>query len=354
MKFIHLSNVNLGAEPIRSDHLTVNRAEDAANDFYSVLRTCQEDDIDALFITGTLFVKPPTEEELRDLDDRFLRLSDTRVFYAPGVFPGGGDNSVYTNYEWRSNTHVFSGESIQRIHVSRFSVEVTGVGYSARSWHKVKPSGLVRGRKGAIQVLLLPFSGEAADSGSPEELKALPFDYIGAGQTHSYLSENGNRVYAPGSFTSAGFDDTDRHGYIVGNLEDDGRKRAALSCQFISGRCKEYLEIRVNAHNEILYQEVEDQVRAAMEDYGMDNVYRIRISGDSSPSLYIMKDSLYQLGNVLEIVDETDTDAVKKLLTGGRDEKAITRFVDAVLSEEDVSVKQKAIQYGIDALLSEE
>ncbi len=356
MKFIHVSNVNLGMEPFQSEHLTVDRNADMWNDFLRVVDLCGSEDVDVLFITGTLFVRKPSLEELARLDERFLRLADTRVFFAPGVFPDGGDNSVYSEYPWKSNIHVFTGESIQRIHVARLKMEVTGVGYLPRSWHKVKPFSLSRGRKGAVQVLLLPFFGDPSEnaSRSPEELKSLPFDYIGVGQNAEYLSDNGNRVFAPGSFASAGFEDSARHGYIFGTLEDDGHKRAALRNQFVSMETREYLEIRVNAHEEIRYQEVEEQVRNAIETYGTNHIYRILISGASSPSLYIMKNNLYHLGNIFEVRDETDTDAVRKILMKGSEETAVTRFVDQVLSEEDSAVKQKAIQYGIDALLQEE
>ena len=353
MKFIHISNVGLGAQPISSPHLTVDRAQDAWNDFLQVLTACREEEVDALFITGTLFSTAPDESALRDLDERFLRLSDTRVFFAPGVFPDGSDNGVYDRYPWKSNTHVFTGDSIQRIHVARHSMEVTGVGYLAKSWHKVKPFGLTRGRKGMIQVLLMPFAGDSADASLQEELKSLPFDYMGFGQKQSFLSENGNRVYAPGTFQSSGFEDADRHGYILGTLQDEGKKRASFRCQFVPVENHEFMEIRVNAHEEIRYQDVEEQVRTAIRTYGEQHVYRILISGASSPSLYIMKDNLYRLGKVFDIIDETDTDRVRQLLQKGSEETTVTRFVDQVLSEHDSTIKQKAIQYGIDALLEE-
>ncbi len=353
MKFIHISNVGLGAAPMQSPHLTVDRAADAWSDFLQVLSVCREEEADVLFITGTLFSAVPDEAALRDLDERFLRLPDTRVFFAPGVFPDGSDNSVYYSYPWRSNTHVFTGDSIQRIHVARLSMEVTGVGYLPRSWHKVKPLGLTRGRKGVIQVLLMPFVGNSADTAASEELKSLPFDYVGFGQKRSLLSENGNRVYAPGTFQSAGFEDADRHGYIMGTLEDEGKKRPSFRCQFVPLDNHEYMEIRVNAYEEIRYQDVEEQVRNAIVTYGEQHVYRILISGASSPSLYIMKDNLYRLGKVFEIIDETDTDRVRSILQKGSEETTVTRFVDQVLSEDDSTVKQKAIQYGIDALLQE-
>ncbi len=354
MKFIHLSNIDLGAEPMHSEHLFVDRAADAWNDFLRVLELCRTEEVDALFITGRLFLKTPGEEELQALDERFLHLPDTRVFFAPGIFPGGGDNTVYSEYPWKSNTHVFTGDSIQRIHVARLSMEVTGVGYSARSWHKVKPDHLTRGRKGAIQVLLLPFAGDSPEIPSADTLKALPFDYMGIGQNRSFISENGNRVYAPGTFEPSGFEDADRHGYIMGELDNDERKRAGIRCQFVSAENREYLEIRVNAHEDIRYQEVEEQIRNAIDTYGRDHVYRILISGASSPSLFIMKDNLYRLGKVFAVIDETDTDAVRALLQKGSEETAVTRFVDQILSEDDSAVKQKAIQYGIDALLEEE
>ena len=354
MKFIHLSNIGLGTEPFVSERLTVDRAADTMRDFLQILELCQTEDVDALFITGMLYVRTPSQEELKDLDERFLRLSNTRVFFAPGVIPDGGDNHVYSDYPWRSNTHVFSGESIQRIHVSRFSMEVTGVGYQPKSWHKVKPANLGRGRKGAIQVLLLPFEGEAFDTGDPEKLRMLPFDYIGVGQKTCVVSDSTSRVFSPGIFESEGFEDTERHGFIMGEMTTDGKKRPQLSCRFTPLSCREYLEIRVNADPQIRYQEIEEQVKNAISQYGAENIYRIIISGTSSPSLYIMKNNLYQLGSILEVRDETDTDEVRKLLSGGNDEAVVTRFVDTVLSEEDSQVKQKAIQYGIDALLEAE
>ena len=67
MKFIHIADVHLGAQPDRKIWSN-ERTDEIKMAFNDIVRTCEEKQIDLLLIAGDLFDKPPEEKELKELD----------------------------------------------------------------------------------------------------------------------------------------------------------------------------------------------------------------------------------------------------------------------------------------------
>ena len=352
MKFIHLANVFLGTGPLENSRFTIDRTTEYYADFLKVLDVCKEEKIDALFITGNLFDHVPAEEELQDLDDRFMELPDTRVFLLTGEKDAPESAETAKKYSWRSNTTVFAGDCIERVYVSKLNTEITGIGYSEKTWERVKTESLTRGRKGTVQVLLLPFMGSGRTAELPEYEGGLPFDYIGIGQERFFKGRGREKIYSPGLFEPEGFSQQLTHGYFTGELNPELRGTPGLSIRFEQGAKREYMTLKVNAAEEISYVEAEQRIRSAIDKYGKDNIYRILLTGKASASLCLMRDKLYELGLVAEIQDEMDREDAMEHMKGSATGDALSRFLGAPIDEEDAKIRKKALEYGVNALFA--
>ena len=78
MKFIHIADVNLGAQPDRGRIWSDVRAKEIYSTFHRVIEVCEEQKIELLLIAGNLFYTRPTEQDLKELDFQLRKIPNTR------------------------------------------------------------------------------------------------------------------------------------------------------------------------------------------------------------------------------------------------------------------------------------
>ena len=191
MKYLHVANLQLDPESPREE-------------FFRLIEHCRKEEKDVLFITGNVFLEKPSEQVLAAFDEALSVLSKTRIFIVSGRNEAKGGQNPGIHYAFHSATTWFPENCIQRIFLARFQLEVTGVSYGEETWKRVRPEILSRGRKGALQILLLPFIGRDENEW-PEANASLrtEFDYVAIGQGKALNGKEPARIYSPGSFTSA-------------------------------------------------------------------------------------------------------------------------------------------------------
>lgn len=351
MKFIHLSDVGLDLRGEEADVKSLTRSKEILEDFLNVLRVCRDEDVDVLFITGGLFSHVPTEQELNTVDEYFETLNTTRIFLLTGPVDAPPVPAIAAAHSWRSGTTVFAGDTIQRIFLSRLNMEVTGVGYNARTWDKVKPETLSRGKKGTLQVLLLPFAGSGETAEDAAAFPRLPFDYIGIGQQAQMLGSEEKPIYAPGRFEPVAFTSQLQHGYYIGTIEHKGRNKNELHVEFRKGAKREFIPLKISCTEELTYEEVVEKVQSAITENGADNVYRVTLTGQPSLSVYFMKDRLKETEGVSEFIDETNPSKVLEDLQKNHVDVAVNRFMEDLPADMDPVLRKKALDYGVQALI---
>lgn len=349
MKFVHLSDVKLGA-PNQENPFGIDFEKERNEDFLAAVRYCAENEIEALFITGNLFYANPTEEALALLDETFLSAPKTRVFILTGTSDAGSEGSAYETHEWKSNTTVFSGDCIQRVYVQKYGLEVTGIGYRKDTWDKLDLQKLPCGRKGRTQVLLLPFLKDEAvlrESGYH-----FPYDYVAVGGNTVVLGEDYERVYAPGAFSPEGFSAQLKHGFLSVTSEKEGKAPASNTAEFIPGKSREFISLKINVGGKASYEEVEAEAKKNIEKYGEQHIYKLTITGEVSPSLFLSKDRLYALGHIAGVTDETDRVAALQRIKDAHGDDALSRFISDMEFGQDQEIRRKALSYGMNALLA--
>ena len=80
MRFIHLADVHLGAVPDRGCPWSSRREEEIWETFRRVIAGIRENPVDLLFIAGDLFHRQPLLRELKEVNNLFSTIPDTRVY----------------------------------------------------------------------------------------------------------------------------------------------------------------------------------------------------------------------------------------------------------------------------------
>ena len=84
MRFIHLADVHLGAVPDRGCPWSDKRENEIWETFRRVIAGIRENPVDLLFIAGDLFHRQPLPYELKEVNDLFSGIPETRVYLMAG------------------------------------------------------------------------------------------------------------------------------------------------------------------------------------------------------------------------------------------------------------------------------
>ena len=99
------------------------------------------------------------------------------------------------------------------------------------------------------------------------------------------------------------------------------------------------------------YAEVEDMLKADLANKGRMNIYRIVIQGTRAPELLLLPERLKSFGYVTEVLDESkpsyDLEALQKKYSG----TLIGDYISYFLEKDRNAVEEKALYYGLQALL---
>ena len=110
MKFIHIADVNLGAQPDRGRIWSDARAQEIYDSFYRLIQVCADEKIELLLIAGDLFSRQPTENDLKALDFQLRKIPDTKTVILAGCADYIEPDSPRETFRFLSNTVVLPRE----------------------------------------------------------------------------------------------------------------------------------------------------------------------------------------------------------------------------------------------------
>ena len=184
IRFIHLSDVHLGAVPDRGCPWSHEREEEIWETFRRVIVGIRKNPVDLLFIAGDLFHRQPLLRELREVDDLFASIPDTRVFLMAGDHDYIKEDSFYRNFVWSRNVTFFDREQQSCVEIADKQIFVYGMSYEHPEirtplYDEWKPQN-----KPGFHVLLA-HGGEVGYCPMDfTRLAAAGFDYIALGHSH--------------------------------------------------------------------------------------------------------------------------------------------------------------------------
>ena len=350
MKFIHIADVHIGVKPDRGKNWSNDRAEEINDSFNDIITLCQEQEIDMLLIAGDLYHTPPTAQQLKNLDFQLRKLSNTKTVIIAGNHDYIEENSPWESYDFQSDVVVFPRDKAAKIYYEDLNVCITGYSYGRQEYQERILEKLRPGKEDAYNIMLGHGGDKTHMPFSKEKLARLGFDYIALGHIHKPGHILKNKMAFSGSLEPIDYTETGRRGYILGEVGED--KTTKIS--WIPFNKRSYvnmsLELTPDYTNGEILQVVEDQIK----ELGDQNIYRILLKGKIDNNLDINLSALTRRYNINEIINRTQSDYDIDELLDGNENNLLGRFIAALSneeSEESQEIRNKAMRYGIEALL---
>ena len=346
MKFIHIADLHLGAEPDAGRAYSQNRSQELWETLQSVLEVCEEEQTDLLLIAGDIFHGQPLRRELKELNYYFAELTHTKVVLIAGNHDYIRKDSYYRTFQWNENVIPLFGRELEYVEFPELRTAVYGLSYYSREIREPLYESAFAGGIQEYEILLAHGGDEKHCPFRVKKLEESGFDYIALGHIHKpQILIRDNAAYA-GALEPVDRNDLGDHGYIEGHLEN-GR----LKTNFVPFACRSYEQILLMLREDSTQASLEDMLKADLANKGRMNIYRIVIQGTRAPELLLLPERLKSFGYVTEVLDESkpsyDLEALQKKYSG----TLIGDYISYFLEKDRNAVEEKALYYGLQALL---
>lgn len=353
MNFIHIADVHLGMRPDAGKPWSQRRGEELWDTFRNIIKICNEKHVDLLLIAGDLFHHQPLKRDIKEVNYLFSTLKHTKVVLIAGNHDYMKTDSYYRNVKWATPVTMLNGEEMQSVYFPDLETEVSGFSYYSREITEGRYDEAKRGTEGKIQILLAHGGDEKHIPINRKKLANAGFDYVALGHIHKpelWLEE---KMAYSGSLEPTDRNDTGQRGYIIGQIDME-EEVSITQFKLVPIATREYVSLRakisVNTTNVALL----DNLSSAIERNGEHNIYKITLEGQYDPEAPLNPQLLYRIGNVVQVLDETKPEYdIEELLNQHQDD-VIGMYIQEFLKEPLDEIRQKALFYGINALLKQE
>jgi DNA repair exonuclease SbcCD nuclease subunit len=351
MKFIHIADVHLGAEPDAGMPWGAERKKEIWESFRRVLEACNEHRVDLLLIAGDLFHRQPLVKELKEVNYCFGKLTTAQVVLMAGNHDYIGVRSYYQDFIWEERVHMFLGDTPDRIVLPELNTEIYGFSYCKRDISEPLYDHLKPMNRDRINILLAHGGDERDIPINRRRIAEAGFDYVALGHIHKPELISQNMAYS-GSLEPLDKNETGERGYILGEITEDFSGGRQTKINFIPSSLREYKYITLPVTPDTTNGALLDQAREAIMQKGSRHIYRILLQGMRDESIQFDQQAICQLGNVIEITDQSVPDYDFDVLYRENEDNIIGQFIRRIReSEKQDEVTRKALYYGIEALL---
>ena len=132
MRFIHTADIHLGAAPDGGRLYDGVREREIWDTFARLLKVCEQEQADVLFIAGDLFHRQPLMRELKEVNALFSALTRTKVVLIAGNHDWVNKDSCYRRFSWNENVYPLMEERQGRVVLEELQLAVYGFGYEHR------------------------------------------------------------------------------------------------------------------------------------------------------------------------------------------------------------------------------
>lgn len=352
MKFIHIADVHLGAKPEVNRGLHMDREKEIFESFYRILQKCEDEQVDLLLIAGDLFHRQPLLRELKEINYMLNKLTHTKIVMIAGNHDYLATGSNYLEMNWSENIVILSAKEMDSIYLEDLNTEVYGFSYHTRDIHEEKYSNIYPGVEERINILLAHGGDERNVPIDYKKLANAGFDYVALGHIHKPEIFSDSMAYC-GSLEPLDKNELGEHGYMEGTVEKEENKQAITKIRFVPFSKREYKRITILISSESTNLFVQEKVKCLMRDLGEQHMYQIILEGRKNPDLQVDTQALHDLGNVTEIVDQSMPDYDFDALYQENKDNIVGAYISRINhSSEDIKLREKALYYGIQALLN--
>lgn len=297
-------------------------------------------------MAGDLFHRQPLLRELKEVDGLFASLERTQVVLIAGNHDYMRRDSYYRTFQWSANVHFLGSASVEAVELPALETAVYGCSYHERQIRQpLYDSAPAAGRQ--KREILLAHGGDADHIPvSREALAGLGYDYVALGHIHMpQVVIPGLAAYA-GALEPTDRNDTGHHGYIQGEITEDGCRFS-----FVPFASREYIHCEVEVDRRTTGAGLADLIWRKIEENGIQNMYKFLLKGYRDPDTLFDLDALDRRGNIIDIVDETKPAWDLEKLYRNNKNNLIGRYIESFSGAEKDSVEYRALFEGISALM---
>ena len=347
IRFIHLSDVHLGAVPDRGCPWSHEREEEIWETFRRVIAGIRKNPVDLLFIAGNLFHRQPLLRELREVDDLFASVPDTRIFLMAGDHDYIKEDSFYRNFVWSQNVTFFDSEQQKCVEIPEKQTFVYGLSYEHPEIRTPLYDNCRPVDNPGFHVLLAHGGEVGCCPIDFTKLASAGFGYIAMGHSHKPHTVCRDKIAYSGALEPQNRNDSGKHGYIEG-VYDEGRIKLKLRPFAL----RSYQNLVLTVDQNTTQYTLEEMLRIEVMKRGGRNIYRLIIKGKVAPDNVLLPERLHNLGNIVEIMDESRPAYQLENLYRQYRGTLIGDYIKTFLDKDLTVVEKKALYYGLQALLN--
>lgn len=349
MKFIHVADVHWGQIP-DSDRPWGKRREQAIRlTFQTIIEEAREAQVDFLFIAGDLFHRQPLSRDLKEINYLFSTIPGTRVVMIAGNHDRIRKSSALFSFHWAPNVTFLMEETLSSVYFEDLNTEVYGFSYHTAEITDSRPDLTAVEDNSHIQILLLHGGDAKHVPFDKNALAASPYAYIALGHIHKPGILIANRMAYPGSPEPLDMTENGRHGYLLGEIDNETGRVSSLVFREIAQA--QYISLILNVTPQTTNGELSQLIADEIRRRGAQNIYRFRIRGMRDPDIEFDLELLSGQWNIIEIIDETEPQYDFHALFAEHPSDMIGFYIRALMKESMSPVEKKALYYGIHALL---
>ena len=359
MRFLHVGDVHLGAEPESGTDLGPVRRSEIWEAFRDIIEICEHEQVDLLLIPGDLFHGQPLLREVKEADYLFGSLSRTKVVMCAGNHDCLLPSSHYYDVTFPENVTFLMDPHADSVYLPELNTEVFGLSYETRQISDARYDAIRNHTPEHINILLAHGNILCNDKSIPlhkRVLEASGFDYVALGHLHNRPEISGRIAYS-GSLEPLNRGETGAKGYIIGEIKKEGTGPSEIEWKFVPHAKREYVPLAF----EITVQSTElslcGELFAAMQERGLQHLYMVTLTGTRGREVVWDTEYLAELlkkrgANVIEISDKTMPDFPVEKLRREQQDTLVGRFIERMEDVDSPELKRLALQYGLQALLA--
>ena len=346
MRFIHIADVHLGAQPEAGTAYTGERPGELWETLEKVLEICEREQTDLLLVAGDLFHRQPLLRELKEVDYLFSELTHTKVVMIAGNHDYIKKGSYYRTFCWSENVYPLFGSRIGRVEFPEIETAVYGLSYHSREITEPLYDGCEAEGLQKFEILLA-HGGDGRHI--PIDRKALSesgFDYIALGHIHKPQALEKDRIVYAGALEPVDRNDTGPHGFVRGEILE-----GTVRTEWVPFAGREYIHLRVHVDEGDTSGSVRKKIYKLKSEYNNKNIFKIILTGTRGEDIILDAGRMDDVGNILEIVDETRRNYDLERLARENRGNLIGRFIEGFQDCGEGSVEEMALSEGLEVLL---
>lgn len=293
-----------------------------------------------------MFHRQPLLRELKEVCYLFEQLTVTQVVLIAGNHDYLKKDSYYRTFVWPKHVHILLEKELTKVDLPKLDVSVYGFSYHSK---EIKENFQAKAHSSddcTTRILLLHGGDENHVSLQKDRLLSLDYDYIALGHIHKPRVISANRIAYCGALEPIDKNDTGEHGYILGEIIGKECKT-----EFIVNAGREYKHIEVPVSPDMTSLALKEKIREQMEKEGIQNIYKIILTGFREPQMMFDLGNADVYGNIIEIVDQTKPSYNFEKLMEQNQNNILGHLIREMKDFDIESVEYQAMCEGVKALM---